>query len=511
MKLCTLRNAMVLVLLIMVTGTYAQKGRFFPDSLKTVTLTGKIIIDSTTSTMSRYYLDADGNGTPDYMLNFGPVWYTPDSSTAQRPTNGQQVTIKGGQTQTAMLNTLKMIIVYEINGAFWRDPLDAVWNNMGYYSHMGDHMKDSCMGSGFGYMHDSLKSITLSGRILADTTFVSQLYYLDVTRDQKPDYFLNLGPYWYQPASGQTWPKNGDSVTITGALLQRSALKMVIVYTINGKLWRDSTTVGKNLGGGWVRRNMTKETKFRSPFDSTTWVSMSPNWHSGMMGGGMMMPDSIYGQILEVIPAGIPNRGSEKILSGFEIGFFSSNGQNLMHQNAACGGRINFNSPVRMQLHFTNAQIAGGKFSKGTIKVKYWDDSTNTWKTVTNAKVDTTKNTVTLSQNIASSYVILTAEQTATAVVETGSYTPERYTLDQNYPNPFNPSTAINYEIPKAGMVTLRIYDILGRLVTQLVNENQNPGKYSINFNAANLPSGIYIYELRANEFQMSRKMTLLK
>ncbi|MCU7490457.1 MAG: T9SS type A sorting domain-containing protein [Ignavibacteria bacterium] len=85
------------------------------------------------------------------------------------------------------------------------------------------------------------------------------------------------------------------------------------------------------------------------------------------------------------------------------------------------------------------------------------------------------------------------------------------YGLSQNYPNPFNPSTVINYQIPKASKVTLKIYDMLGKEVTTLVNEYKEQGRYSVEFNASSLPSGTYIYEIRANGFEKSGKMMLLK
>ncbi|MGE5354146.1 MAG: T9SS type A sorting domain-containing protein [Clostridiales bacterium] len=85
------------------------------------------------------------------------------------------------------------------------------------------------------------------------------------------------------------------------------------------------------------------------------------------------------------------------------------------------------------------------------------------------------------------------------------------YGLSQNYPNPFNPTTVINYQIPKASKVMLKIYDMLGKEVTTLVNEYKEQGRYSVEFNASNLPSGTYIYEIRANDFVKSGKMMLLK
>lgn len=83
--------------------------------------------------------------------------------------------------------------------------------------------------------------------------------------------------------------------------------------------------------------------------------------------------------------------------------------------------------------------------------------------------------------------------------------------LFNNYPNPFNPVTVISYQIPIAGKVSLKVYDVLGKEVASLVDEYKNEGKYSVQFNASSLPSGMYIYEIRANNFIRSGKMLLLK
>jgi len=88
---------------------------------------------------------------------------------------------------------------------------------------------------------------------------------------------------------------------------------------------------------------------------------------------------------------------------------------------------------------------------------------------------------------------------------------PAVFKLDQNYPNPFNPSTIINYQIPEEGFITLKVYDIIGKEVKTLVNENKTAGSYNIKFDASDLASGIYIYQIRANNFVHSRKMMLLK
>jgi hypothetical protein len=87
---------------------------------------------------------------------------------------------------------------------------------------------------------------------------------------------------------------------------------------------------------------------------------------------------------------------------------------------------------------------------------------------------------------------------------------PKEYKLD-NYPNPFNPTTVISYQLPTEGMVTLKVYDVIGKEIATLVNEHRAAGSYNVEFNASNLPSGIYIYKLDSNNFTQSRKMLLVK
>lgn len=89
--------------------------------------------------------------------------------------------------------------------------------------------------------------------------------------------------------------------------------------------------------------------------------------------------------------------------------------------------------------------------------------------------------------------------------------TPSEYTLSQNFPNPFNPSTKINISLPEKSLVSLKIYDLLGKEVAELVNEELSAGKHSVEFNATALPSGMYFYNLKAGTFSETRKMTLLK
>ncbi len=83
--------------------------------------------------------------------------------------------------------------------------------------------------------------------------------------------------------------------------------------------------------------------------------------------------------------------------------------------------------------------------------------------------------------------------------------------LYQNYPNPFNPNTKINYSIPQTSFVTLKVYDVLGREVATLVNEEKPIGNYEAEFNSKGMSSGMYFYKIEAGNFVKVKKMILLK
>ena len=96
-------------------------------------------------------------------------------------------------------------------------------------------------------------------------------------------------------------------------------------------------------------------------------------------------------------------------------------------------------------------------------------------------------------------------------VNDEGSQLPTKFSLEQNYPNPFNPATTIAYSIPKESLVSLKIYDVMGREVAEVVNGRQSAGAYNVEFDAASLASGTYFYKLTAGDFISVKKMVLLK
>ncbi len=95
--------------------------------------------------------------------------------------------------------------------------------------------------------------------------------------------------------------------------------------------------------------------------------------------------------------------------------------------------------------------------------------------------------------------------------VEKTESNPNDFVLSQNYPNPFNPTTTINFSLPNSEFVTLKVYDVLGREITSLVNEELNAGQHTKIFNANNLSSGVYFYKLQAGKFSETKKMMLVR
>ena len=98
-----------------------------------------------------------------------------------------------------------------------------------------------------------------------------------------------------------------------------------------------------------------------------------------------------------------------------------------------------------------------------------------------------------------------------TAVEDRNDALVERFHLEQNYPNPFNPSTTIKYHVPENSFVSVKVYDMLGKEVTSLVNEEKSVGSYEVNFDASKLSSGFYLYTMRVGNFVETKKMIFLK
>ena len=108
-------------------------------------------------------------------------------------------------------------------------------------------------------------------------------------------------------------------------------------------------------------------------------------------------------------------------------------------------------------------------------------------------------------------FTFVRATVTFTSINTVSTEIPEKFSLSQNYPNPFNPTTNIKFAVAKAGLVTLKVYDLSGKEISSLVNDNLAAGTYNYAFNGAKLASGIYFYTLTGNGFSETKKMMLIK
>ncbi len=140
-----------------------------------------------------------------------------------------------------------------------------------------------------------------------------------------------------------------------------------------------------------------------------------------------------------------------------------------------------------------------------TANYKFGDDVVEYWVVAVDTYDNVSEETQHISGDGTSNYQWKKAnDEIAENIIKT-------YELYSNYPNPFNPTTQISYQLPKDGFVNLVVYNSLGQEVAKLVNKHQSSGKYTVEFNAKNLPSGLYIYKLQAGEFSSVKKMMLTK
>jgi len=159
----------------------------------------------------------------------------------------------------------------------------------------------------------------------------------------------------------------------------------------------------------------------------------------------------------------------------------------------------------------------------GTVNDSFWDTQASgetesdagTGKTTEEMKTQSTfvgwsfSDTWAFDESINDGYPILQFQLPTSS--ETGPQLPQELVLNQNYPNPFNPTTVISYQIMEQQHVRLSVYDVTGRLIAVLVNQQQSPGDYQVNWDAGQLSSGVYIYRLESAGQTLSRTMTFVK
>ena len=471
---------------------FAQGGKnrkkvAWPDSLKSVTLEGTVLIDSTHKNI--YFLDIDADSVADYNLAFGPVWYTPESG-ATRPEEGDYITIVVSINPKA---ATPVAIVFEINDLQWREPIENWWRH-----------QDWC---------DSLEVITVTGTILVDTTYYYVHYYLDENDDGEPDYFLSFGPPWYEPESEATHPLEGETVTIEGAVRGTDDLQRLVVFKINDLVWRDQFGPAP-WTGRWVNKEDKGKSRISCPIDSLSMLEIPPGAMHGGSQGGHKFPDSVYCEFMQVYKDSLP-QNPDSAFAGWHFHFTTPAGEQVNGHGKA----VRFVKRLRMQLNIESADSSGfsmAKIAENDYSVKYWDQDANEWITIEEAVYDPVNKVMVIEPDSLDTYYAVFQTTKSTDVVESINEMPTDFVLEQNYPNPFNPETTIKYQIKSESFVKLSIYNSLGQEVRTLINAIQPSGAHQIVWNAHdnkgfNLPTGFYYYELQAGNKTQIRRMLLMK
>jgi hypothetical protein len=317
-------------------------------------------------------------------------------------------------------------------------------------------------GEGGEHRGDSLTVVDLTGTAIVeapDSTHRATRYYLDVDGDGTADYRLSFGPEWYVPASGAVRPLNGDAITINGGLFSYSTPPTVIVYQLNGLVWR---TPGRGHGGydGEHGNGCNPDSVVRVELTGTAIVHRMPGHDSTRFTYAINTDDDMMADyILNFGPLTYdPGNGATRPVDGDTI--------------TIVGGQIicqNIETP-RVIVYEINGM--------------FWRQPGDT-----------------------STAGLMNASSVDPVYVGTAV----SYLTAHNYPNPFNPTTMISYSVPVAGSVKLAVYDITGREVAQLVNMNQSAGNYAVSFDGSSLSSGIYFYRVTAGNLSFTNRMVLLK
>lgn len=264
---------------------------------------------------------------------------------------------------------------------------------------------------------------------------------------------------------------------------------------------------GQHHTSNWVHRTAMDSTIVPCRTDSLTQIVFPPN------AMGMMQPESLFCRIDRMnmdslmLPHDSTFIGWYRVRAGIDsIGFTMMNGDS-MHGSR---NMMQFMRHVQCQFHWDSSMTDSLHRHWRPTGMKGWNGAG--WVTI----VGTLTGKIVSSEEIQLySAIAFVGTLASTVNVSNRQELPIDARLDQNYPNPFNPSTSIGYQVPGPGIrrVRLAVYDMLGREVSLLVNENEEPGYHAVEFNAEGLASGVYLYRLTGDgpTMTITRKLLLLR
>lgn len=278
------------------------------------------------------------------------------------------------------------------------------------------------------------------------------------------------------------------------------------ILTIIALLLVASSAFAQMHHSNWIHRDASDTSVVYCMNDTTSTLGFPP----GSM-HGMMFPDSAYCQF-ELMCLDSLTMPFDSTMLGWcrvQLGEDSTD-FNMMHMDGGMGhmghNSMEFTEGVDCDLHWDSTFCDSTHAGWHMTGIMYWDGAT--WQPVEGVQIEGAHAKF-VSPKLYSAYAFVGTSSVLT--VPDADKMPAVARLDQNYPNPFTASTDIRYELNQAASVNLKVYDLAGRQVATLVEQQQPAGVYSVAFNTANLPSGTYYSVLRVNGVVLQQTMTLTR
>ena len=300
----------------------------------------------------------------------------------------------------------------------------------------------------------------------------------------------------YNNGALYVWQDYRSSGNIASSYVQHISSAGSVIFPVNGT--ESSTDASQNKFDAWA--------SYMPSTNETYLVWKQANGNQNLFGiygqkfssnGGRLWSDN--GR--EFVPMGSNSYINQvcftydsTIVYAFNESVFGSNNNQLKAFSSDRAGNIGWGGSIKdiSNLLSSKSKVVASISSLGMTKI--------TWSDGRNGAADI------FAQNINSNG---TLGNTGVSVISYNQ--PVDFNLNQNYPNPFNPKTIINYQLNSSGLVSLKIFDVLGNEVSQIVNQRQNPGSYEISFDGSDLSSGLYFYTLGFNNIKETKIMMLLK
>jgi len=352
---------------------------------------------------------------------------------------------------------------------------------------------------------DSLTTISVTGVAIIDTLMAHPRYFLESNFDDSVDYQLGFGPWWYEPASGATLPEDGDSVSIIGGLNDDMTPGLLVVFEINGLVWRDSTGAPP-WSGGWVHHDANDTSWINCPTDSMDHLGFPPQ---SMM--GMMWPDSLYCQFEEMDPDSMPGMTDSTMFEGYLCNFNTEMGGQMGNGM----GMMNFDRSLHFQFHYIDSMLNQQRLDENSIQLLYLDDNF-IWQPISDYDIDTDANLITVNSETVAEYYVLKVNSSTVGIDQSpAQLLPQTVEIETAFPNPFNPTATITYSLNETGSVAIQVFDLQGKLI--ISNQTlKSAGKHNFEWNAQNnfgqsVASGTYLIKVSSGNSNAIRMITLIR